>query len=151
MPKEVAHRYINDVLSINNPDFENYRGQMSLRSNTQRKTTLLLSTQICSCKKVGMVKFAFPFTTSETISISKLQTFRSLVATFRLCPAMALYLINCPIHQGLFLLWMFYFEGGAIFQQASRAGICQGTFEIVIGSSMVGTGILWNNMRSPFS
>ena len=36
-----------------------------------------------------------------------------------------------PIRQGKHLLWMFYSEGGATFQYASRTGICKGTFGIV--------------------
>ena len=35
------------------------------------------------------------------------------------------------MRQGLLLIWMFYSECGATFQLASRAGICQETFEIV--------------------
>ena len=54
------------------------------------------------------VNFALPFTTSVTIIISKLQTFRSRVATS--------YLTTHPIRQGLLFFWMFYSEGGAIFQ-----------------------------------
>ena len=75
------YRYIDDVLSINSPDFENYLGQMypplSLRSKTRRRATLLLPTWICSCQSVGTVNFALPFTTNVAISISILQTFRS--------------------------------------------------------------------------
>ena len=70
----VTYRYIDDVLSINNSDFENYLGQMyslSLRSKTRRRATLLLPTWICFCQSVGTVNFALPFTTSvTTISIS---------------------------------------------------------------------------------
>ena len=76
-----TYRYIDDVLSINNPDFENYLGQMypppSLRSKTRRRASLLLPTWICSCQLVGTVNFKLPFTTNVTISISLLQTFRS--------------------------------------------------------------------------
>ena len=72
-----TYRYIDDVLSINNPDFENYIGQMyplSLRSKTRRRATRLLPTWICSCQSVGTVNFTLPFTTNVTISISILQT-----------------------------------------------------------------------------
>ena len=68
-----TYRYINDVLFINNPDFENNFGLMyppNLRSRTRRRTTLLLPTWLCSCQSVGMVNFALPFTASVTISIS---------------------------------------------------------------------------------
>ena len=75
-----TYRYIDDVLSINNPDFENYPGQkypLSLRSKTRRRATLLLPSLICSCQSVGTVNFILPFTANVTISISILQTFRS--------------------------------------------------------------------------
>ena len=75
-----TNRYIDVVLSINNPDFENYLGPMyplSLRSKTQRRATFLLPTWICSCQSVGTVNFVLPFTTNVAISISILQTFRS--------------------------------------------------------------------------
>ena len=44
-----TYRYIDDVLSINNPDFENYLGQiipLNLISKTRRRATLLLPTWI---------------------------------------------------------------------------------------------------------
>ena len=75
-----TYRYIDDVLSINNPDFENYLGQMyppELEIKDTTEATLLLPTWICSCQSVGTVNFALPFTTNVTISISILQTFRS--------------------------------------------------------------------------
>ena len=90
-----TYRYIDDVLSINNPDFENYLGQMyslSLRSETRRRATLLLPTWICSCQSVGTVNFALPFTTNVTISIFILQTSRFWVATSHLCPPMAIFI-----------------------------------------------------------
>ena len=84
--------YIDDVLSIHNPDFENYLGQMyllSLRSKAQRRATLLLPTWIYSSQSVGTVNFALLFTTSVTISIFILQTFRSWVATSHFRQSMA--------------------------------------------------------------
>ena len=62
--------------------------------------------------------YADSFTTSITISISILQTFRSWVATSHLRPPMAFisYITTRPIHQGLLLIWMFYSEGDATFQ-----------------------------------
>ena len=47
-----TYRYIDDVLSIYNPDFENYLGQMyplKLRSKTRRRETVMLPTWIYSC------------------------------------------------------------------------------------------------------
>ena len=50
---------------------------LNLRSKTRRRTTLLLPTWIYSCQSAGTVNFKLPFTTSVTILISILQTFRS--------------------------------------------------------------------------
>ena len=114
-----TYRYIDDVLSINNPDFENYLGQMyppelEIKDTTENNTSA--SYLDCSCQSVGTVNFALPFTTNVTISISILQTFRSWVATSHLRPPMRFYLTTHPIRQGLLLLWMFYSEGDATFQ-----------------------------------
>ena len=60
---------------------------LSLRSKTQRRATLLLPTWIYySCQSVETVNLTLSFTTSVTIWISILQTFRSWAATshFRL-------------------------------------------------------------------
>ena len=68
-----TYRYINDVLSINNPDFENYLGQMyplRLEIKDMTETTLLLPTLIYTFQSVGTVNFTLPFTTSVTILIS---------------------------------------------------------------------------------
>ena len=99
-----TYRYIDDVLSINNPDFENYLGQiipLNLRSKTRRRATLLLPTWIYSCQSVGTVNFTLPFTTSVTILISILQTFRSWAATSHLRPSMAFLSHNSSDTPGL--------------------------------------------------
>ena len=62
---------------------------LNLRSKTRRRATLLLPTWIYSCQSVGTVNFTLPFTTSVTILISILQTFRSWAATSHLRPPMA--------------------------------------------------------------
>ena len=72
--------YIDDKLSINNPDFENYLGQMyhpelDIKDTTESNTSA--SPLIYSCQSVGPVNFTLPFMTSVTILISILQTFRS--------------------------------------------------------------------------
>ena len=79
-----TYRYIDDVLSINSPDFENYLGQMyppelEIKDTTESNTSLYdkrddfnfhitnfpLPTWICSCQSVGMVNFILPFTTND--------------------------------------------------------------------------------------
>ena len=57
---------------------------LNLISKTRRRATLLLLTCIYSCQSVGTVNITLPFTTSVTVLISILQTFRSLAATSHL-------------------------------------------------------------------
>ena len=82
-----VYRYIDDVLLINNPDFENYMGKnipLSLRSKTRLRATTLLPTWIYSYRSRVTVSCALPFTINVTISTSISQTFRSWVAIFHL-------------------------------------------------------------------
>ena len=68
-----TYRYIDDVLSINNPDFENYLGQMysaELEIKARLRATPLLPTWIYSCQSRVTVSCALPFTTDVTISTS---------------------------------------------------------------------------------
>ena len=99
-----TYRYIDDVLSINNPDYENYLDQiypLNLKSKTRRNATLLLPTWIYSCQSVGMVNFTLPFTTSVTILISILHTFRSWATTSLLRPPMVFLSHNSSETPGL--------------------------------------------------
>ena len=79
-----TYRYKDDVLSINNPHFENYLGLMYPAEFEIKDTTPLLPTWIYSCRSRGTVSCALPFTTNVTISTSISQTFRSWVAIFHL-------------------------------------------------------------------
>ena len=74
---------------------------LNMRSKTRRKATLLLPTWIYSCQSVGTVNFILPFTTSVTILISILQTFRSWAATSYLHPPMAFLSPNSSDMPGL--------------------------------------------------
>ena len=90
-----TYRYIDNVLSINNPDFEYYLGQMyppELEIKARRRATLLLPTWICSCQSVGTVNFALPFTTNVTISISILQTSPFLSSSIPSSPAYGVFI-----------------------------------------------------------
>ena len=76
----------------NNPEFENYLGQITLqnlRSKTPQRAPLLLLTWIYYCRLEGMVNFTFRSTTNEIISISISQTLRSSVLIFHLRQPMA--------------------------------------------------------------
>ena len=75
-----TYRYIDDVLSINNPDFENYLGQMypaelEIKETTESNTSASYLDLVLSVESEG--RCALPFTTNVTISTSILQTFRS--------------------------------------------------------------------------
>ena len=74
-----TYRYI-DVLSINNPEFENYLGQMypvelEIKDMTESNTST--SYLDFFCRSGGTVNLTFPFMTNVTISISTSQIFRS--------------------------------------------------------------------------
>ena len=73
-----TYRYIDDVLSINNPEFENYLGQMiplNSRSKTRQTATLLLLTWIYFCRSGGTVNFTLPFMTNVTNPFPNLSLF----------------------------------------------------------------------------
>ena len=123
---------------------------MNLRSKTQRRAKLLLPTWICSRQSVGTVNFALPFTTSVTISISILQTFRIWEATSHLRPPMAYLSHNSSDTPGLAPLMNVLFWGRRDFPISfSGRDMSRNVWNRLLGSSMVGTGILLNHMRSP--
>ena len=86
-----TYRYIDDVLSINNPEFENYLGQMypvelEIKDTTESNTSASYLDLLLSIG--GTVNFTLPFMTNVTISISTSQMFRSWVAIFQPRPPM---------------------------------------------------------------
>ena len=112
----LTYKYIDDVLSINNPEFENYLGQMypaelEIKDTTESTTSASFLDLLLSIGRDGQLH-TLPSTTSEMISISTSQTFRSWVVIFHLRRPMACY----TIRPGLLLIWMFYSEGQATFQ-----------------------------------
>ena len=119
---------------------------LNLRSKTRRRATLLLPTWIYSCQSVGTVNFTLPFTTSVTILISILQTFRSWAATSHLCPPMAFLSHNSSDTPGL-APPSFILRAVRLSNKLLRQGYVK-TFEIVSKEA------LWSvrgsyNMRSP--
>ena len=113
-----TYRYIDDVLSINNGDFENYLGQMypadlEIKDTTENNTSPSFLDLLLSIGRDGQ-----PHTSlhaNVTISTSISQTFRSWVAIFHLFQHMAFYRTVHTLCQGLLLLWMFYSQSGATF------------------------------------
>ena len=79
-----TYRYIDDVLSINNPEFGNYLGQMYPVEFEIKDTK-----ESYFCRSGRTVNFTLPFMTNETISISTSQIFHSLVVIFQPRPPMA--------------------------------------------------------------
>ena len=74
-----TYRYIDDVLSINNPDFANYLGQMypaelEIKDTTESNTSASWIAWIYSCRSRVTISCALPFTTNVTISTSISQT-----------------------------------------------------------------------------
>ena len=104
---------------------------LNLRSNTRRRATLRLPTWIYSCQSVGTVNFTLPFTTSVTIIISILQTFRSWAATSHLRPPMAFLSHNSSATLGLAPLMNVLVWGLCVFSISFSGRVCKGTFEIV--------------------
>ena len=75
-----TYRYIDDVLSINNPEFENYLGQMypvelEIKDTTESNTSASYLDLLLSIGRDGQL--TLPFMTNVTISISTSQIFRS--------------------------------------------------------------------------
>ena len=99
----LTYRYIDDVLSINNPEFENYLGQM-YPAKLEIKDTIESTTSASYLDlllSIGMVNFTLPSTTSEMISISTSQTFRSWVVIFHHRRPMACLSLNLYDTPGL--------------------------------------------------
>ena len=124
---------------------------LNLRSKTRRwSILLLLLTWIFSFQSIEMVNFELPFTTSETISSSILQTFCSWVATSHLRPPMTFHCTTHLIHQGLLLLWMFYSEGNATSNKLLRQEYVKERMKLSLKKLYVRSGILSNHMSFPF-
>ena len=87
-----TYRYINDVLSINNPEVENYLGQMypvslEIKDTTESNTSASYLDLLLSIRRDGQLHTSIP--TNVMISISISQIFRSWVAIYQLRPPMA--------------------------------------------------------------
>ena len=142
-----TYRYIDDILTINNPGFENNLGQMypverEIKYTTE-KTTLLL-TWICYCRFIEMVGFGLPTTTNEMVSISTSQTFRSWVVVFRLrWPMVFLSLDFCDTPGLAPRLNVLFWGPGDFTVSYAWNRTCNS------GHSMVDTGILFSNMEYP--
>ena len=110
-----TYRNINDVLSINKPECENYLGQMypvelEIKDTTEREHHFCFLPGFTSVDREGTVNFHLPFMTNMTISISTSQIFRSSVAIFQPRPPMVSLFRSytiCPVWSsyGCFFSW----------------------------------------------
>ena len=148
-----TYRYIDDVLSINNPEFENYLGQMypvDSRSKTRQRATLLHLTWIYFCRSGGTVNFTLPFMTNVTISISISQIFRSCVAILQPRPPMASLFRSLYGMPGLAPRMDVLSRGRRDIQISfSNRDTSRNAWNRHWGSFMVDTGILSNNIKFP--
>ena len=79
---DFTYRYIDDVLSINNPEFENYLGQMypvevEIKDTTESNTSASYLDFFSVDRGGGGFNFTLPFMINVTISISASHIFRS--------------------------------------------------------------------------
>ena len=82
-----TYRYIDDVLSINNPDFDNYLGQMypaelEIKDTTESNTSASYLDLLLSIESDGQLRTSLYDNMTTSTSIS--QTFRSWVEIFHL-------------------------------------------------------------------
>ena len=103
-------------MSINNPDFENYLGQM-YPSDLEIKDTTESNTS------ASYLDLLLPIDTDGQLRTSlydKRDDFNFHITNFPFLssniPSSPGVFISQPKRQGLLLLWMFYSEGGATFQ-----------------------------------
>ena len=128
-----TYRYIDDVLSINNQDFENYLGQMlpaelEIKGTTESNTSASYFDLLLSIESDGQL---------GTSLYGKLDDFNFHITNF---PFLSSNIPSSPAY-GIFLSQLIRytkacssyecFIGSATFILAPRTGICHGTFEIV--------------------
>ena len=148
----ITYRYIDDVLSINNPENSKIIWAscilLNLRSRTPQRVPLLLLTWIYFCRLGGMVNFTLPSTASEMISISTSQTFRSWVVIFHHRRPMACLSLNLYDTPGLAPRMNVLFWGPGDFPVSySNRDTLWNDWNRHSGSFMVDMGILLSNME----
>ena len=99
-----TYRYIDDVLSINNPDFENYLGQMypaelEIKDTTESNTSASYLDLPLSIESDGQLRISL-YDKRDDFNFH-IKTFRSRVAIFHLRQPMVFYLTAHTVCQGL--------------------------------------------------
>ena len=116
----LTYRYIDDILSINNPEFENYLGQMypaelEIKDTTESTTSASYLDLLLSIGRDGQL---------HTSIYDKRDDFNFHITN---CPFLSsnipsspaygvFYLSTYTIRPGLLLVWMFHSEGQTSFQ-----------------------------------
>ena len=148
---DFTYRYIGDVLSINNPEFEKYLGQMypvelEIKDTTESTTSASYLHLLLSIGRVGQLRS----TTNEMISISTSQTFRSWVVIFNLRQPLVFLSLNLYDTPGLAPRMNVLFWGPGDFPVSySNRDISQNDWNRHSVSFVVDTGILFSNMIYP--
>ena len=129
-----TYRYIDDVLSVNNPDFDNYLRQMypaelEIKNTTRSNTSASYLDFTPVDQKGGQLRTSL-YDKRDDFNFH-ITNFPFLSSNIPSSPAYGVF-ISHTVCQGLLLLWMFYSEGGTTFILAPRTGLCHGTFEIVL-------------------
>ena len=124
------YKYVENVLSINNPDIENYHGQMypiKLAMNDTTETNTSGSCFVWSYQSGGTVNFAFPVIFSTWVAVSHvLSAYDVNIWHTRACSS-----YECFILRAMQL-----------------SSMSKNVWHRLLGSSIVDTRILSNNLKS---
>ena len=148
-----TYRYIDDALCINNPDFENYLGQMyppelEIKDTTESNTSASYLDLLLSIGRNGQLHTSF-YDKRDDFNFH-ITNFLPRVATSHLRPPMAFISHKSSDTPGLASLMNVLFWGRCDFPISfSVRDMSRNVWNRLLGSSMVSTGILSNNMRSP--
>ena len=110
-----TYRYIDDVLPIYNPDFENYLGQMyphelEIKDSTESNTSASYLDLLLSIHRDGQLSTSLFDKRDDFNFHIKLSVHPIFSRLWRY------YLTTHPIRQGLLFLWMFYSEDSVTFR-----------------------------------
>ena len=114
-----TYRYIDDVLSINNPDFWNYLGQMypaelEIKDMTESNTSVSYLDLLLSIESDSQLRTSL-YDKRDDLNFH-ITNFPFLSSNIPSSPAYwCFYLTAHTVCQGLLLLLMFYSKGGATF------------------------------------
>ena len=150
----LTYRYIDDVLSINNPEFENYLGNMypaelEIKDTTESTTSASYLDLLLSIGRDGQIHTSIYDKQDDFTTITS-QTFRSWVVIFHLRQTMAFLSLSLYDTSGLAPSINVLFCGlGDIPVSYSNSDISWNAWNRHSGSFMVDSGILYSNKKFP--